>query len=728
MSTNFDQQNTSFRLAYEYINESGCHIYLTGKAGTGKTTLLKYVRAHSSKRLAVVAPTGVAAINAGGVTIHSFFGMPLGIFLPEKYTGAYGQGIDQHTLISKTRLSDDKRKIIEQLELLIIDEVSMVRCDLLDAIDVLLRYFRKNPAPFGGVQILMIGDLYQLPPVVRDGEERILATYYNSPFFFDALVMREAGVLTIELKTIYRQSEERFIDLLNKIRHNALSEADYAFLQSRYQFNQDSSADRIILTTHNYRADAINEAELMRLEGELVQYEAEVHGDFNEKQTPAESNLRLKKGAQVMFLRNDMSGRYYNGKLGVIESLNATQITVRDPHSGVLLDLERETWKQIQYIFNRESGQIEEKIIGQFVQYPLRLAWAITIHKSQGLTFDKVIIDAGSSFAPGQVYVALSRCTSLEGIILKSPISPAAIQTDQRLEHSGLKMLPEYILLDRLKVERSTYQAERLKRLLDWRPVYEETLELERLIRMAKTLPNHMEAQQVVESIFQHSRQQMNTMEKFQRELDLLIQRVEGGEDKAWFYERTGKALHYFSTQLYQGLLVPLRELIQTLTGVSRVKKYIKELQQTEADWSTRLRMLQEATYLGRRILDPSLMIQTQPMAPVVHQKKVIKKGESAKQSKALFDEGKSIAEIAVMRNLAMGTIESHLSDFVLQGELPIEKLMDLEKVQEIKQAYEQAERYSTTEIRSILNDKYSHGEIRWAVNHLLFSKEVELK
>lgn len=728
MSLDFDQQNITFRLAYEYINESGCHIYLTGKAGTGKTTLLKYVRSHSGKRLAVVAPTGVAAINAGGVTIHSFFGMPLGLFLPEKFAGSFGQGIDQQTLISKTRLSTEKRKIIEQLELLIIDEVSMVRCDLLDAIDVLLRYFRKRPEPFGGVQILMIGDLYQLPPVVRDEEERVLAKYYNSPFFFDALVMREAGVLTIELKTIYRQSEERFIDLLNKIRHNALSEADYAYLQSRYQFNQDHTSDRIILTTHNYRADAINESELMRLGGELVQFEAEIIGDFNDKQTPVETNLRLKKGAQVMFLRNDMNGRYYNGKLGIIESLNATQITVRDPQSGGLLDLERETWKQIQYIFNRETGRIEEKVVGQFIQYPLRLAWAITIHKSQGLTFEKVIIDAGSSFAPGQVYVALSRCTSLEGIILKSPITPAAIQTDHRLEHSGLKMLPEYILMDRLMAERNAYQAERLKRLLDWRPVYEETLELERMVRMAKTLPNHMEAQQVVESIFQHARQQMNTMEKFQRELDLLFHRVEGGEDKAWFYERTGKALHYFSTQLYQGLLLPLRELIQNLTGVSRVKKYIKELQQTEVDWSTRLRMLQEATYLGRRILDPSLMIQTQPMPPIVKEKKVVKKGESARFSKALFDEGKSIAEIAVMRNLAIGTIESHLSDFVLQGELPIEKLMENDAVLEIKEAYLKAEKYSTTEIRMLLNDKYSHGEIRWAVNHLLFIKEVELK
>ena len=412
-----DDQNKIFKLAYGFVNDTNSHIYLTGKAGTGKTTFLRYVKMNCEKNLVVVAPTGVAAINAGGVTMHSFFQLPFNPYIPHAQTG-FGMNanvVDKNTLLNNIRFNSQKRKLLEELQLLIIDEVSMLRADMLDAIDTILRSFRRNQRPFGGVQMLFIGDLYQLPPVVTDNDKDLFDQHYTSPFFFHAKVFEQTKPLFVELKKIYRQTEETFIDLLNKVRHNRLEYDDFELLNERYKPNFKGEANQYItLTSHNFKADKINELELNVLNARIHEFKGEIKNDFGEKQLPTEMILRLKEGAQVMFIKNDSSPekKYYNGKIVIIHKINNDEITVKFPDKGELLVLEKETWDNVSYELNTEKNEIEEKILGQFIQYPLRLAWAITIHKSQGLTFEKAIIDAGYSFAAGQVYVALSRCTS----------------------------------------------------------------------------------------------------------------------------------------------------------------------------------------------------------------------------------------------------------------------------------------------------------------------------
>jgi hypothetical protein len=435
-----DPGNILFQLAADLVNQSSSNIFLTGKAGTGKTTFLKYIRANCPKQMAVVAPTGVAAINAGGVTIHSFFQLPFAPFIPEAkgFSGNNEEVVSRSSLISRLRIAGDKLKVLRQLELLIIDEVSMVRSDTMDAIDTVLRHVRKRSNErFGGVQVLFIGDMFQLPPVVKDTEWRFLSDYYSSPYFFDSAVIREEPPVYIEFSKIYRQSEELFIRVLNQVRNNELDQEGMAILDQRFQpaFSRSKNDGYIVLTTHNEKARSINTRELESLVSPPVSYKADIKGEFPPNAFPAEEALVLKKGAQVMFIKNDSdrSKRYFNGKIGTVTRLETDKIYVQCKDEPYEIEVAQETWKNIRYTLNNKSRGMDEEELGSFSQYPLRLAWAITIHKSQGLTFEKAIIDAGEAFAAGQVYVALSRCTSLDGMILQSKVRQGSLFTDDRI-------------------------------------------------------------------------------------------------------------------------------------------------------------------------------------------------------------------------------------------------------------------------------------------------------
>ncbi|MBM9605264.1 helix-turn-helix domain-containing protein [Desulfopila inferna] len=416
--------NPDLELAEEYIHDTGSNIFLTGKAGTGKTTFLHTLKQNCPKRLVITAPTGVAAINAGGVTLHSFFQLPFGPFLPGS------QNSRNHF-----RFSKEKQGIIKSLDLLVIDEISMVRADLLDGVDNVLRRLRRSSLPFGGVQLLMIGDLHQLPPVVKNEEWRLLRNHYASAFFFGSNALASTEMVTIELKKIYRQQDSSFIDILNQVRNNSLDASSLAALNSRViaDFSAEDESGCITLCTHNRSADVINRTKLEELPGKPRTFAAEIEGEFPDHTYPAAEALTLKKGAQVMFIRNDLSAdkRYFNGKIGIITSVSPSTIRVKCPDDHEEIEVEPATWENIEYSLNKETQEITEKIIGTFNQHPLRLAWAITIHKSQGLTFDKAMIDAQAAFAHGQVYVALSRCRTLEGMVLSTPLSAKVMNIDQ---------------------------------------------------------------------------------------------------------------------------------------------------------------------------------------------------------------------------------------------------------------------------------------------------------
>ena len=420
--------NQELQLASDFVQYTGSNIFLTGKAGTGKTTFLHNLQENSAKRMIITAPTGVAAMNAGGVTLHSFFQLPFGPFVP-------GSESYERNKQRQFRFSKEKKRIIQSLDLLVIDEISMVRADLLDAVDATLRRHRRNNQPFGGVQLLMIGDLHQLSPVAKHDEWQLLQQHYDSVYFFSSNGLAGTELVIIELQKIYRQSDAGFINLLNRVRDNRLDESTLSELNNRYiqNFRPDEDQGYITLTTHNRSAESINLTRLQALTQKEHRFKAEISGDFPEHIYPTPATLLLKEGAQVMFVRNDPSvdKLYYNGKIGKINRISNNTIIVICPGDREEILVEPVNWENIKYTLNEENKEIQEDIIGKFEQYPLKLAWAITIHKSQGLTFDKAIIDAKAAFTHGQVYVALSRCKTLEGMVLGSPISSLGAQTDQ---------------------------------------------------------------------------------------------------------------------------------------------------------------------------------------------------------------------------------------------------------------------------------------------------------
>ena len=546
-----DAENIVFTIAADFINNSNQPVFLTGKAGTGKTTFLKFIKENSTKNTAIVAPTGVAAINAGGTTIHSFFQLPFSPYVPvNSLHFRKTESVNKHNLLGKLRLSAERKEIMQQLELLIIDEISMVRCDVLDAIDAVLRHVRNNHGKaFGGVQVLFIGDLYQLPPVIKDDEWRLLSSCYENQYFFSSLVVRQSPPVYIELQKVYRQADISFIELLNKVRNNEMGTNDYEFLHSRYlpDFKPKKEDNFITLTTHNNKADEINKEELAGLEGSVFSFKATIEGDFSEKAFPAEEFLNIKTGAQVMFLKNDLEKvrRYYNGKIGIIDKIEEDKIWVKCNTAGFeqLIEVKKETWRNIQYSLNKKSQQIEELELGSFIQYPLRLAWAITIHKSQGLTFEKAIIDAAKAFAPGQVYVALSRCTSMEGIVLRSKISDKSLHSDDRIVRFCDVRKDQQAQLIVLAEAKKNYQQETIISLFDFTKSNEHLKSLDTFIKentaFGKNVLNWLATiQQLFEPCIKHGTTFVNTLnDRFQNEMPFENNDIQERVSKAadWF-------------------------------------------------------------------------------------------------------------------------------------------------------------------------------------------------
>lgn len=527
-----DISNKMFGIAVQLVNQSSRNIFLTGKAGTGKTTFLKYIRENCHKQMAVVAPTGVAAINAGGVTIHSLFQLPISPFIPEaKGFSKNEETVNRHSLISRLRMNTDKKKVLQELELLIIDEISMVRCDTLDAVDTVLRHVRNRyQEPFGGVQVLFIGDMFQLPPVIKEQEWSLLAEYYTGPYFFDSLVIRQEQPVYIEFDKIYRQSEERFIRLLNQVRNNNLDEDGMKILESRFDpaFRRTKEDGFIILTTHNEIARQTNAEKLQGLTGKLYSFKADIDDDFPANAYPADELLQLKVGAQVMFIKNDLdkSKRYFNGKIGTVTKLENEKIFVQCADEPGEIEVKKDKWENIRYDLNKTTRQLEEKLLGAFSQYPLRLAWAITIHKSQGLTFEKAIIDAGKSFAAGQVYVALSRCTSLDGMVLQSRINTDSLRTDQRIVNFSRTAASVSKLEEELIVSQKQYWQKILLSLFDFRNVVANSKELisyltehassfnPEVLPWVETINGQLISQQEIAERFQQQLQQLFTLDE----------------------------------------------------------------------------------------------------------------------------------------------------------------------------------------------------------------------
>jgi PIF1-like helicase/helix-turn-helix protein/HRDC domain-containing protein len=550
-----DSSNEMFALAVKLIRQTSSNIFLTGKAGTGKTTFLKYIRQNCAKEIAVVAPTGVAAINAGAVTIHSFFQLPFAPFLPQSFNIKINneEVVTPHSLLGRLRLTNEKRRILQSLELLIIDEVSMVRCDILDEIDLILRHYRHRlHEPFGGVQVLFIGDLFQLPPVVKEDEWKILSAFYESPFFFDSNVIKQNMPVYIEFKKIYRQNEAKFIHLLNQVRNNELTERGRSLLESRFQpaFRRSDHDDYIILTTHNDKARSINSAELTKLPGKFSVYEAVVEGDFSPSSYPANEQLEVKIGAHVMFIKNDQdrSKRYFNGKIGIVTELQDEKILVQCG-SDPVIEVKREEWENIRYSLNKSTRRIEEEVLGSFSQFPLKLAWAITIHKSQGLTFEKAIIDAGEAFAAGQVYVALSRCTNIEGMILHSKVRPSSLFVDSRiLAFSRQEEFNGDIQLHFEKAKRD-HEQKVLESIFNFAIVVHETKELLNYVSHHHETFND-DSCKWIESVYGKLSSLQITAIKFQNQLNNLFVEHSETATNAELQARVKAASVYFVGQL----------------------------------------------------------------------------------------------------------------------------------------------------------------------------------
>lgn len=546
--------NKELELAWEFVNNTNRSVFLTGKAGTGKTTFLHKLKMNSLKRLVVVAPTGVAAINAKGVTIHSFFQMPFGPIFPDTDLNNAG-GFNRK--FSKTKIN-----IIKSMDLLVIDEISMVRADLLDGIDRTLRRFRNRNKVFGGVQVLMIGDLQQLSPVIKDNEWELLKHIYSNGFFFSSQAFQKCQAITIELKHIYRQENPKFIEILNEIRNNRLSETAASELNKRFipNFTPQPDAGYISLTTHNNKADATNNSELDKLSTKSFTYKAKVEGKFPEISYPNSESLKLKVGAQVMFIKNDSGPekRYFNGKIGKIIHLEKDEVVVHCPDDDFNINVTPEIWENINYTVDAETKAISEEKIGSFTQMPLRLAWSITIHKSQGLTFERAIIDAQGAFAHGQTYVALSRCKSLEGLVLKSKIDSSQIINDQNVllfNKNAEANEPDASILE---ASQKMYQLDLIFEIFDfYQFLYPLNRVLDIFYKNRGSIEGHVEAP--IQTIKNTVTNFLKVSNGFNAQLKHLLD-VEGlPEVSEVVQERFKKAILYFKTETETNIVAPLK-------------------------------------------------------------------------------------------------------------------------------------------------------------------------
>ncbi len=615
-------KNPELELALQFIEKTDRNLFITGKAGTGKTTFLHKIKSESLKRMVIVAPTGVAAINAKGVTIHSFFQMPFGPILPNQIANT-----NQQRKFSRTKID-----IIKSLDLVIIDEISMVRADLLDGIDQVMRRYKNRNKVFGGAQVLMIGDLQQLAPVVRPNEWSLLQQYYNTVYFFSSQAYQEANVVSIELKHIYRQKNEDFITILNEIRNDKLSEKSAEILNKRYNptFSPTKEEGYITLTTHNNRANLINDSELNKISNRSYFFDAEVSGKFNENSFPNSKKLELKVGAQVMFIKNDSSPekRFFNGKIGIVTDITRENVTVQCGDEIDEIVAERETWENINYSINEETKEIKEDVSGSFKQIPLRLAWAITIHKSQGLTFEKAIIDAEASFAHGQTYVAMSRCTSLEGLVLKTPITSNAIINDKTVSsfnESVEENHPDERILNKSEQQ---FQLNLISELFDYQPFLYPTTRLIDIFYKNRTsikgeVIDHLQiikdkgvvALMKVSSGFRNQLAQINE--------DGILP-----ENSSQIQERFAKALDYFITQTKENILKPLNAIEFSTDNKAVKKDFSKQFDALQEKLMEKLFALQKMNngFKTKSYLEVRAKAVLQKTAPTKKKKKLSSK------------------------------------------------------------------------------------------------------
>lgn len=751
-------QNVSEAAAYtlQFINQTQKSIFLTGKAGTGKTTLLREIIATTHKNTVVVAPTGIAALNAGGVTIHSMFQLPFSAFIPSydeasKFTETV-KFENKETLRRHFKMNNVKRNVIRNMELLIIDEVSMLRADLLDAIDFMMQTVRRNSRSFGGVQVLFIGDLLQLPPVIRDEEWRTLRNYYKGKFFFHSHVIQQNPPLYIELSKIYRQTDDTFISVLNNLRNNQITPQDIQVLNEyvKPDFDLKNNPGYITLTTHNAKADSINEQAINDLAGNEFAFQPFIVGDFPEKIFPVEENLKLKVGAQVMFVKNDISfeKRYFNGKMGIIKSLSPEEIFVHFPEENKTIEVEKYEWKNIRYKVNELTKEVEEEVLGTFAHYPLKLAWAITVHKSQGLTFEKAALDVSQVFLPGQAYVALSRLTSLNGLILLSPLQMNGISNDQDVMDYSLNKATEEVLKNSLHFETKNFIHNYLINSFNWTDLAQEW----RNHRFSYN-ENAVNSEKAKHSVWAAKRLEtiellLDPSQKFIHQLNKIFNKET--VDLFFVQERVVAAYDYFFKPMDK-LVTDLLQKMAEIQKFKKVKEFYEELAflddlQTKAVLRLmKAKLLIEIVVAGETIckeklsssaiknykLDKIAKIREElnmtntdifkTEEPVVrytarkldkNEPKAAKK-TTIEETHDLWLEKNSIADIARIRKLTVQTVETHFVKLIQAKKVDISDVLPYDKILALREAFEFYQEESLNPLKEKYGDEFTWDELK---------------
>lgn len=741
------------RYVLNFINGTNSLIFLTGKAGTGKTTLLREIVSRTHKRTVVVAPTGIAALNAGGVTIHSQFQLPFGGFAPTfdvVDAGEFCKIENKTTVMGGFKMNAVKRTVLQGMELLVVDEVSMLRPDLLDAVDFVLQKIRRSSLPFGGVQVLFIGDLLQLPPIVKNDEWQVLRNFYQGKFFFHAQVFQRQKPIYIELEKIYRQKDDVFVEILNNLRNNQLPKQNHETL-NRYvkpDFNIRDNTGYIVLTTHNQKADEMNSAALDTLASKEYLYEAEIQDDFPDRIFPLESKLRLKVGAQVMFVKNDssMEKRFYNGKIGVVKSLSVAEVVVSLPEEGQDVFVERHEWENIRYKSNPLTGEIEEEVLGTFVQYPLRLAWAITVHKSQGLTFEKAVLDVSDVFVPGQLYVALSRLTSLEGLVLKSPLRMNGLSNEQEVMDYAQNKATEKALEEALAQQKKAYSLGYLTRAFQFGEVAKwwdaHLLGYGAASNRSEKTKRTDWAKEVMMRIIELR----DTGQKFCRQLSSIF----SAEilDLAHLNERVEKGSAFFLEKIDPVLVETMtaKELVKTQ---KKTKEYFEELYEFEEMLVQAAQSIMRAQAFSKCLMENTEFSKTAFLTEDYNKYRAIKEGlakEKAKSTKLvdvededielpgkpkkktkaekgityletfqLISEGKTIDEVAEQRKLSKGTILNHVAKLVERGEVNVLDFVDKVNFEEWEDKLKGLDfkAASLGEMQALLNEPADWEELR---------------